>query len=447
MVTTKADGSTRSDGPVVSIFPVLLVNFIGALGFSIVIPFMVFQVTRWGGNALVYGLVAATYPAWQFVGAPVLGRWSDVYGRRKILLLSQAGTLLSWLIFAGAFLVPTTALVDVNSGLGKFVLTIPVLIVFLARALDGVTGGNISVANAYLIDVTPEDQRGTNFGRMAVASNLGFIVGPALAGMLGSTALGELLPILAAAAISLVATCLVAFYLPESNPCAYREDRHCVGIRKVMGQEERTCFQEGREAQTSWRELLRQNNVTFMLVLYFLIFLGFNLFYTAFPVYAEGGLQWSVREIGIFFTVLSGVMVVVQGPVLARLNRKVNAPKLVVGGGVVLGLSFIVLTSHDTRLVYLAAVLFAVGNGLMWPSYMSLLSRTVEARYQGMLQGMAASAGSVASIVGLILGGIAYIFLAEKTFVLSAAIIFAACLLSTRLVRSFPTLSAPRNDS
>ena len=82
-----------------SIYPILIVNFVGTLGFSIVLPFLVFLVKRWGGNALVYGLMGSTYSLFQLVGAPILGRWSDRYGRRRILLLSQLGTLTSWLVF------------------------------------------------------------------------------------------------------------------------------------------------------------------------------------------------------------------------------------------------------------------------------------------------------------------------------------------------------------
>ncbi|MEJ2196186.1 MAG: MFS transporter, partial [Ignavibacteriaceae bacterium] len=85
-----------------SLYPILAVNFVGTLGFGIVLPFLIFLVTRFGGNAVVYGIMGATYSAFQLIGAPVLGRWSDIYGRRKILLLSQLGTLLSWFIFLAA---------------------------------------------------------------------------------------------------------------------------------------------------------------------------------------------------------------------------------------------------------------------------------------------------------------------------------------------------------
>src|SRR6188474_3404317 len=86
------------------VFPLLLVNFIGTLGFSIVLPFLVFLVMKFGGNAIVYGLLAATYPAFQLIGAPILGKWSDIYGRKKVLLLSNIGTAVGWILFLFALL-------------------------------------------------------------------------------------------------------------------------------------------------------------------------------------------------------------------------------------------------------------------------------------------------------------------------------------------------------
>ncbi|MCH7774648.1 MAG: MFS transporter, partial [Bacteroidetes bacterium] len=177
----------------VSLFPILLVNFIGTLGYSIILPFLIILVIRFGGDELIYGIMGATYSFFQLIGAPILGNWSDRYGRKKILLLSQVGTFLAWVLFIVALLIPDTELFHMNTSSGSFLLTMPLLILFLARALDGITGGNVSVANAYLADVTSEDDRKQNFGKMAAAANLGFIIGPALAGTLGATVFGELL--------------------------------------------------------------------------------------------------------------------------------------------------------------------------------------------------------------------------------------------------------------
>jgi MFS family permease len=146
-----------------SIFPILLVNFIGTLGYSIILPFLIVIVIKFGGNELVYGIMVASYSFFQLIGAPVLGKWSDQYGRKKVLLLSQAGTFLAWVIFVIALSIPNSTILSIEPRiLGAFILTIPLLFLFLARALDGITGGNVSVANAYLADVTDEENRKSN---------------------------------------------------------------------------------------------------------------------------------------------------------------------------------------------------------------------------------------------------------------------------------------------
>jgi MFS family permease len=158
------------------------------------------------------------YPAFQLIGAPILGRWSDMYGRKRILLLSQVGTLISWIIFLGALFLPVFTLFEVDSEvLGAFAFTLPLAVLFFARAFDGLTGGNVSVANAYLADITEEKDRNRNFGKMSISSNLGFIVGSALAGILSVTEYGEAAPVLAAIVISLIGTVIIALYIPESR--------------------------------------------------------------------------------------------------------------------------------------------------------------------------------------------------------------------------------------
>jgi DHA1 family tetracycline resistance protein-like MFS transporter len=196
-----------------SLFPILLVNFVGTLGFSIVLPFLVFVVMKFGGSAIIYGLLAATYPAFQLIGSPILGKWSDRYGRKKILLLSNVGTSIGWLLFLFALFLPSNSFNIHINFLGTFVLVVPLLVLFVARAIDGITGGNISIANAYLADLSSDSSRSKNFGKMAISSNLGFILGPALAGILGGTIYGAILPVLAALILSLVTIIVIILML------------------------------------------------------------------------------------------------------------------------------------------------------------------------------------------------------------------------------------------
>ena len=347
----------------ISLFPILLVNFIGTLGFSIVLPFLVVLVDRFGGNAIIYGVMGATYSAFQLVGAPILGRWSDRYGRRKVLLISQLGTLASWLVFLNALYLPKTPIVDVDSAvLGAFALTLPLVVLFFARALDGLTGGNVSVANAYLADVTEESEMKMNFGKMAVAGNLGFIAGPTLAGLLGATRYGEIVPVAIALVISVVASAVIAFYLPESRPCVLKAPPEGTTVRKVFGQEQKDCFEIDNGAKVSFKQVLAIPQVPFLLFLYFLIFLGFNLFYTAFPVHAIRGLGWSITDIGLFFSFLGLTMVLVQGPLLSKLGSKVSDRTLTAIGAAILGTSFLLFTSPSSPILYAGAAFVLAGQ-------------------------------------------------------------------------------------
>jgi MFS family permease len=411
-----------------SLLPILSVNFVGTLGFSIVLPFLVFLVTKWGGNALIYGLVGATYSAFQLIGAPILGRWSDRYGRRKILLLSQLGTLVSWAIFLVAFLLPTHVLVELDSPtLGQFALTLPLIVLFVARAADGLTGGNVSVANAYLADITEEDQRSENFGKMAMSGNLGFILGPAVAGLLGATIWGEVLPVVTALVVSLIASLVIAFGLKESNPCVLLHDPEPATVRKIFGQETKECFSIEGANKASARELLKIRCLPVLLAIYFLVMAGFSFFYIAFPIHAVKGLAWSVTQTGAFFATLSLLMVVVQGPILARAAKILSDQTLVICGSLILSLGFVFFVSGETALVYLGAALTALGNGLMWPSVMSRLAKRAGQVYQGAVQGFASSLGAVASIVGLVAGGLLYNWLGPWVFSASALTALIVC--------------------
>jgi MFS family permease len=392
---------------------------------------------KFGGDAIVYGLIAATYSAFQLIGAPVLGRWSDIYGRKKVLLVSNIGTAIGWILFLLALIVPFGGTFNIDSiYFGTIAIVVPLLLIFSARAIDGITGGNISVANAYLSDISTDESRSKNFGKMAISSNLGFILGPALAGILGGTIYGTTLPVLAALLISLVTLVVIAFLLKESkrksNQILVPEEGT---IRKVFSQECKDCYEPVSPVKPGMRGIFKLKYIPFLLILYFLIFLGFNLYYASFPTHAVDELKWSVTQLGIFYAVLSAIMVFIQGPVLRKALKKFSEEKLVIIGGVVLGTNFVLFALNNIMFVYVAVILFAVGNGLMWPSFMSILSRRAGMDLQGAVQGVAGSFGGLASIIGLILGGILYDQIGAVTFLISAAVIFSVFFMSFRLLR------------
>ncbi|HET6716153.1 MAG TPA: MFS transporter [Nitrososphaeraceae archaeon] len=414
-----------------------MVNFTGTLGFSIVLPFLVFLVMNFGGDAVIYSILAATYPAFQLIGSPILGRWSDIYGRKKVLLLSNVGTAIGWILFVIALALPIDSVFNINlEYFGAFVVAVPLLFIFLARAIDGVTGGNISVANAYLSDISTDKNRSNNFGKMAISSNLGFILGPALAGILGGTFYGALLPVLAALLLSIVTLIVIGFllreFIPRSNQILIPEKGT---IRKVFAQECKDCYPQDSAVKSKFGDVFKLEHISFLLVLYFLIFLGFNVYYASFPTHAANVLHWSVTQLGIFYAVLSGIMVFIQGPVLRKALIKFSEEKLVIFGSLILGVNFVLFFSESIISVYIAVVLFAIGNGLMWPSFMSILSKRAGTDLQGAVQGVAGSIGGVASIIGLIAGGVLYNLTGGATFLVSAVIIFSVFVMSFRLLK------------
>lgn len=408
----------------------LMVNFTGALGFSVVLPVLVFLVNQWGGNALIYGLASATYSIFQFIGSPILGRWSDLYGRKRILLMSQLGTVISWMIVVVAFYVSTDTILNVDSSLfGKFSLTLPLIFLFIARAGDGLTGGNSSVANAYVADITPENKRDDRFGKMGVSSNMGNMIGPALAGLLGGTALGFELPVLVTMVIALLTLSLTYSKLPKSEHSLPGLDPHAANPHKVLGMEHRSSIREAKSARMSNAEIIRLPGIFIFLVTYFLIMVAFSFFYVAFPVQAATEMHWTVKHTGAFFSVMSVFMVLVQGLVLPKMSLIWSDKRLVFVGALVLGAGFLSLSAGSGWMAFGAAFLIALGNGLMWPPMVALLSKA-SGKNQGAVQGLTGSVSATASIVGLILGGALYSHLHDWLFVLASGLILVVVVLS-----------------
>lgn len=415
------------------VFPILLVNFIGVLGYSIVIPILIFIVTDLGGNAFIYGLLGAMYPFFQFIGAPILGKLSDRIGRKKVLVISQAGTFVAWTLFIIAFILPKTELWSSNTEFtGNYIITLPLLLLFVARIFDGFTGGNVSVANAYLSDMSTDADRDQNFGMMGASTSLGFVLGPAVAGVLATTFMGESLPVLLASLISLIAIGVILRKLPESDPCVV--DTGTLSLktfRRFFQVEHKDCFTNDQEQtnKTNLNSLLKEKDIPLLFTVYFLTFLAFSLFYAGLPIYASTLLEWSSIDLGVFLAYSSLIMILVQGPLLSYLNGKISNYALIIFGSFLLAVSFYVLSFSNVWILYLANTLLSIGNGLMWPSFLSLLSKTGTKQTQGAIQGYGSSMGSFASIFGLVLGGMLFESIQVYVFIIAACIFLLIFLL------------------
>ncbi|MGB5821719.1 MAG: MFS transporter [Saonia sp.] len=419
------------------IFPILLVNFIGILGYSIVIPILIFIVVDMGGNGFIYGILGAMYPFFQFIGAPILGSLSDRIGRKKVLVISQAGTFVAWTLFLLAFILPKMELWSQNTELtGSYVMTLPLIVIFIARIFDGFTGGNVSVANAYLSDISTDEDRDKNFGKMGASTSTGFVLGPAVAGLLASTFLGEVLPLLLAAIISLIAIFVISTRLKESNPCVVDTGSlRTSSFRRFFQVEHKDCYTDGdieaNPEKMGWKKVLRQPGIPLLYTVYFLTFLGFSLFYAGLPIYANTLLEWSATDLGIFLAYSSLIMILVQGPLLSKLSGKISNQALILIGSLFLAGSFLLLSMQNLIVLYVANTLLSIGNGLMWPSFLSLLARTGSQQMQGAIQGYGNSMGSFASMLGLLLGGILFESIATMVFFIGGIIFLIITILMT----------------
>jgi len=193
--------------------PAYLLTFVNVLGFSILLPVLPFVVQNYGAPKWVYGFIVTCYSAFQFLGASYLGSLSDQKGRKSILLFSQAGTLLSWLIFLAALFLPNFSVAGI---------AFPLFIIAGARILDGITAGNNSVTNAYLSDITTKKEKSYIFGYMGGITGIGMIVGPTIGGFTASSSLGYKGTIIASILISTIALITIFFWLRESHPLEKR---------------------------------------------------------------------------------------------------------------------------------------------------------------------------------------------------------------------------------
>jgi multidrug resistance protein len=356
-----------------SLIPIFLVIVVDILGMTIILPLLPFYAEQMGASATTVGLLVSTFAICQLIGGPILGRLSDRFGRRPLLLVSQAGTLIGFIILAYAH---------------------NLWLLFISRVIDGFTAGNISLAQAYIADVTKPEERTRSFAIIGIAFGLGFLVGPAVSGFLSQ--FGYVYPVLVAIVLSCASIAATYFLLPPTNIAADAAESRRLSV-----------FQWGEYAA-----YFRQPGLKTLLWQFFLFIFSFSMFMSGFPLFAERRYVWNGKpfgatEVGYVYAYVGTLGIILQGGLIPRFARMWGDWKLVRGGFVFAAIGFAALgfTFNVSELLVASAVV-TFATGTIRPASTSLITQVTSRSEQGSVLGLTQSLQSVASIVAPFVAGL-----------------------------------------
>jgi MFS family permease len=375
--TIAAPPRKRSASPLLAIFLIVTVD---VLGFTIILPLLPFYSERLGASPTVVGEIVSIYAVCQLLAGPILGQWSDRIGRRPVLLLSQAGTLGGFFVLA---------------------FSTHIWMVFLSRAIDGLTAGNLSIAQAYISDVTTPANRAKSFAIIGVAFGFGFLVGPAISGFLAR--FGYQAPIFAACGLSLMSILCTFLLLPPHEMAhvhAADEDETGPGGRRL--------------SLISWgqyRRYFQNRDLSRLLTQWLLFALSFSTFISGFALFAERRYVWNghpvgVREVGYIFAFNGFIGMIMQGGMVGRMVKALGERRVVQLGFFtsLVGYAAIGFTQTIGQLLWVMALSSICGAGLR-PALTSMVTQKAGKREQGVILGLTQSLTSVAQIAAPILAG------------------------------------------
>jgi DHA1 family tetracycline resistance protein-like MFS transporter len=354
--------------------PIFLIVSVDVLGLTIILPLLPFYAEKFGASPSVVGLLVSTYALCQLIAGPMLGRMSDHMGRRPLLLVSQMGTFIGFMILAYA-----------NA----------LWLIFFSRVIDGLTAGNLSLAQAYISDVTKPEDRAKSFALIGIAFGMGFLIGPGISGYLSQFSYQY--PIFAAAALSATSILATYFLLPSTTPQA----ADGATPRKF------TVFDWG-----NYVRYFRQPELAPLLWQFFAFTMAFSMFMTGFPLFAERRYQWQghpfgPKEVGYVYAYLGMLGVILQGGLIGRLVKAFGEMTLVRAGfflGMV-GLAALGFT-YSVPLLLLVAAISSSGTGVIRPALTSLITQKAARSEQGVVLGLTQSLNSIAAIVAPAIGGL-----------------------------------------
>jgi multidrug resistance protein len=356
------------------LFVLYLTVFIDLMGFGIVIPILPLYAQDFQASPLAIGWLTGIYSGMQIIFTPILGRLSDRFGRRPVLLISIAGTAVGF------------ALMGMAQSL---------TLLFIARILAGITGGNISIPQAYIADVTAPEKRSHAMGMIGAAFGLGFTFGPLIGGVMSQISYGA--PFFFAAALSVVNAALIYALLPESLSREHRAKPHEEASTAEV-------FRHGRGAM-------------FVLVVatYFFLIAGFAIMTTLFALFTAKRFGYDAHANGYLFGFVGLVSVIVQGGLIGRLVKRFGEVALTRVGMILTTVSLALLPLCDNLTVLLLVCAgLSAGSGIASPPLSGLASQMIERNWQGRALGVMQSAGSTGRLIGPLIGGWLLMFDLEK---------------------------------
>jgi DHA1 family tetracycline resistance protein-like MFS transporter len=406
------------------IFPIVLIIFTNILGAGVIIPILpLYAEGAFAGTVTQITLLSTAFFGAQFLAAPVLGRLSDQYGRRPILILSQVGTVAAFILFI--FAGPLGKQID---GLGfSLPLTGGMVMLFIARILDGITGGNITTAQAYISDVTDDDNRAQGLGLLQAAFGAGFIFGPAFGGLLGN--FGITMPFIGATVITTGTLLLTIFTLEESLPPEARTSPD---------------VSSGKRKALPLRDALREPTLVNILTIGFMGGLGFAAIPAVFSLFTSNVIFGNSAHpervslyIGLMLAFMGVMQVITQAGLIRPLIARFGERRTLIYGQSALLIFYFGMAFVGGPIVLTALLApFAFGQGVSEPSLQSLVTRFGGLDASGELLGLYQSARSLALIVGPIWAGLVYEAIDPRaTFVVGGLISVMALGLGIWLLR------------
>lgn len=346
---------------------ILIIQITEVLGFSLILPFLPFFAEDLGASPLTVGLILTSFSFFQFLSAPIMGRLSDHYGRRPMLIFSQISTLIGFLILAFANSLP---------------------LIFLSRIVDGLLGSNFTIAQAYLADISSDEERSQAFGVSGIAFGVGFLIGPAIGGSLARS--GYSLPSFLAAGLSLLTIVITFLFLPET----VKKRTEKIKVKII----------DWGVFQKYWRD----PNLKLKLAQFFTFLLAMSLWTSTFALYARAQIKINTQQVGFILAYIGLLSIILRGPLLGKLIKIFSEEKLRMAGMILIifGLTGSIWI-RSLHLLVIVMTFFATGVGLARPLLVGQISRQVSRNEQGAILGLTSSLASLSQIFGPLLGGAA----------------------------------------